>query len=82
MNKRAVILILSGCFLAFGCSRPTAEAPVAATPTPKERSERERNDEAKTVERQELKANSTANEPMDAPILAVSPSPSASTPKP
>ena len=81
MNKRAVILILSGCFLAFGCSRPTAEAPVAATPTPKERSQgvkqRERKAEAKTLEVQEPTA-----EPMDAPILAVSPSPSASTPKP
>jgi PBP1b-binding outer membrane lipoprotein LpoB len=83
MKRTVVILLLSGFLFAVGCSRPTAEAPAVAqaTPTP-QKSEQEVQQEqtvkAKTVEAHVMKA-----EPMDdKPIMAVSPSPSASTPKP
>jgi PBP1b-binding outer membrane lipoprotein LpoB len=74
MNKIAVILLLGGSLLVVGCSRPTTDA----TPTPSQKSEKEQKAKAKAVEAKPLKT-----EPMeDQPILAVSPSSAASTPKP
>jgi len=81
MNRIVVVLLLSGCLLATGCSRPTAEVPAVATPTPLQKAEqavqKEQTVKANAVEGQAMKA-----EPMeDQPIMAVSPSPSPS-PKP
>jgi hypothetical protein len=83
MKRTVVILCLSGLLFAAGCSRPTAEAPAAAqaTPTP-QKSEQEVQKE-QTVKAQSVEAHVMKAEPMnDQPIMAGSPSPSASTPKP
>lgn len=80
MKRTIVILSLSGLLFTVGCSRPTAEAPALATPTPQksEAAEKEQTVKAKSVEAHAMKA-----EPMnDKPVTADSPSPSASNPKP
>jgi hypothetical protein len=82
MNRIVLVLLLGGSVLATGCSRPTAQVSAVATPTPPEKSEpevqKEQTAKANAVEAQTMKA-----EPMaDQPIAAVSPSPSASIPKP
>jgi hypothetical protein len=65
--KKIVITLLSVCsLLAAGCSRPTADL------------KKERTDKAKIVAEHKI----TAEPMMDTPILAASPTPSASTPKP
>jgi hypothetical protein len=78
MNRLIVVLLLGGLLFVTGCSRPTAEAPAVTSPTPLQQSngalQRERKATAKSLEAQVMKA-----EPMtDQPIMAVSPSPSAS----
>jgi hypothetical protein len=83
MNKIVAVLLLGGSLLATGCSRPAAEAPASAlaTPTPpkaEEEVQTEKMLKANAVEAQEMKMV-PAN---DKPIIAGSPSPSASNPKP
>jgi hypothetical protein len=83
MKRAAVILLLSGLLFAAGCSRPTVETPVpaAATPTP-EKSEQEVQKE-QAAKADAVEAHTMKAVPMtDNPIMAVSPSPPASTPKP
>jgi PBP1b-binding outer membrane lipoprotein LpoB len=83
MKRTVVILLLSGLLFAVGCSRPTAEAPATAqaTATPQKSDEVVQKKEALKADSVEVHAMKA--EPMDdKPIMAVSPSPSASTPKP
>jgi hypothetical protein len=83
MKRTVVILCLSGLLFAAGCSRPTAEAPAAAqaTPTP-QKSEAEAQKE-QAVKADSVEVHAMKAEPMDdKPIMAVSPSAPASTPKP
>jgi PBP1b-binding outer membrane lipoprotein LpoB len=83
MKRTVVILLLSGLLFAVGCSRPTAEAPAAAqaTPTPQKSEEEVQKEQALKADSTE--AHAMKAEPMnDKPIMAVSPSTPASTPKP
>jgi PBP1b-binding outer membrane lipoprotein LpoB len=83
MKSTVVILLLSGLLFAAGCSRPTAEAPAAtqATPSPQESKQEVQKEEALKADSVEVHAMKA--EPMnDKPIMAVSPSTPASTPKP
>ena len=68
---------------AAGCSRPTAEAPAAAQATPTPQKSEQDVQKEETVKPQSVEAHAMKAEPMDdKPIMAVSPSASASTPKP
>jgi PBP1b-binding outer membrane lipoprotein LpoB len=82
MNKIVIILFLSSSLLLAGCSRPTTDATAMATPTPHRKSEGEPEKEQK-LKAQVVEAKARPVEPMqDAPVMAISPSPSASARNP